>query len=326
VQKRPLLKRFQFAIKLLALVAVLAFVYLKIKGSEEDFGEIKQQLQGTLGGSGALYWAFVVLLLPLNWLLEAKKWQLAAASIEKISLSLALRGVLSGLALGFITPHAWGDYAGRIWHMKNAQRHHALAGVLMSRASQMAITLVAGMPGLFFLLQSGEWLPDLPPALLQVLVLLSALLLLTALLRVGVWVQKLATILGRYSWFAYLQPLEGFSPQLSARLLLLSALRYLVFSSQFILMLFLFKVDLPLGILAMGVGFVYLAKSVIPAFNFLSDLGVREFSALLFFSSYEVSAALIVLASLVLWLINILLPTIAGAFLIFKARILLKQG
>lgn len=325
MQKSALLKRFQFSLKLLVLLAVLAFVYVKLKAAQEDMGQIKQQLQGTLHGQGMLYWAVVVLLLPLNWLLEAKKWQLAAASVEKINLSRALRGVLSGLALGFITPHAWGDYAGRIWHMKNAQRHHALAGVLMSRASQMAITLVAGMPGLFFLLQSGEWLPDLPPALLQVLVLLSALFLLTALLSAGRWIRKLAGILGRYSWFAFLQPLEGFSPQLSARLLLLSALRYLVFSSQFILMLFLFKVDLPTGTLAMGVGFVYLAKSVIPAFNFLSDLGVREFSALLFFSSYQVSAALIVWASLALWLINILIPTLVGAMLIFKARILLNQ-
>jgi hypothetical protein len=326
VQKSTLLKRLQLLIKLLVLLAVLLFVGLKLQGSQEDFGQIHQQLEGTLQGLGMLYWAVVVLLLPLNWLLEAKKWQLAAASVEKINLSRALRGVLSGLALGFITPHAWGDYAGRIWHMKRADRHHALAGVLMSRASQMAITLVAGMPGLFFLLQSGEWLPDLPPAFLQVLVLLAALLLITALLRAGLWIQKLAAILGRYSWFAFLKPLEGFSMKLSARLLLLSACRYLVFSTQFILILFLFKVDLPLESLAMGVGFVYLAKSVIPAFNFLSDLGVREFSALLFFSSFEVSAALIVLASLVLWLINILVPTIAGAFLIFKARILLRQG
>jgi hypothetical protein len=317
--------KFQFALKLIALLLILGFVLFKLYEAKADLGDLKQTLSEAFHKENTFYWCLIFLLLPVNWMLEAFKWQLAARLVEPIAYHQALRGVLSGLALGFITPHAWGDYAGRIWHLKQEGRQYALGPVLMTRAAQMLVTLVAGLPGLFFLMQSGTSGFSLPPALVNSFAIGMSVVLLLLYLWVGRWSAASQSILGKYGWYAYVRPLQGFSAKLSGRLLVLSALRYVVFAGQFMLLLVVFEVDLPLYMLALGVGFVYLAKSVIPAFNFLSDLGVREFSALLFFSTLDVSAALIVLASLALWLINILLPTLVGGLLIFKARILLPK-
>ena len=71
-----------------------------------------------------------------------------------------------------------------------------------------------------------------------------------------------------------------------------------------------------------GITWVFLAKSVIPTFNFLSDLGIREFSAVLFFDSFSVPVEPIVLASLLIWVINILIPTLSSMPLMWKLRLL----
>lgn len=321
--KTKTLNLLQNLLKAFVLGLLIIFIWLKLYEQSSSIEEVGATLRKSFfEGDGILLLSIILLLVPANWLLEAAKWRLVSSPIEQLSLGSALRGVLTGLALGFITPHAWGDYAGRIWHMEKAERKYALASVLMARASQMAVTLLFGLPGLFYLLRVEVLGTYYPPALFTLLIVSMAVGIPCALLFANSLVQKLKSRFSSFSWFAYILPLQHISTTITFKLLGLSFIRYLCFSFQFLLMLKLFGIDLPLSTQAMGIGFVYLAKSIIPAFNFLSDLGVREFSALLFFEHTGAAAGLMVSASLAIWIFNILIPTIPGAFYIFRMKIL----
>ncbi|MES2732218.1 MAG: UPF0104 family protein, partial [Bacteroidota bacterium] len=56
-------------------------------------------------------------------------------------------------------------------------------------------------------------------------------------------------------------------------------------------------------------------------FHFLSDLGVREFSALYIFEFYHASLSAVLAATLSLWLLNILLPALSGSALVWRLKI-----
>ena len=115
--------------------------------------------------------------------------------------------------------------------------------------------------------------------------------------------------------------LSGYAKKDIYRVFALSSIRYLVFAGQFTLLLY--WLDLPLGLFEIfaGVTWILLAKSVIPAFNFLSDLGVREFSALYFFGLLGVAPAAVLTASLTIWLLNILIPTLVGSIFITQMKL-----
>jgi hypothetical protein len=74
------------------------------------------------------------------------------------------------------------------------------------------------------------------------------------------------------------------------------------------------------GLILAGISWIFLVKSTLPSFNFLSDFGIREFSGLVFFSLFAVSELEIVAASLFIWIINVMIPSIFGLTFVMKIR------
>jgi hypothetical protein len=325
-RKEKVFRFINIAIRIASLVAVALFIYVKLEKDSVSFENTLTELRSVLDGSSIWVAALIILLMLANWLAEAWKWKVVAAKIEKLSIWQALKGVLTGLSLGFVTPHSWGDYAGRIWQMEEKNREKALGGILLSRGAQLAITLIFGLPGFFYLLSnSGNIMPG-ADNLFLFLSVTFAIITPLCIIYIGSISSWLGIFLGQFKWFSFLEVLTHFSSKDSLQLLAISLLRYLIFSSQFLIVLLLFKVDLPIEILSMGIGFIFLAKSVIPAFNFLSDLGVREFSALLFFDTTGVGPLLIISASLFVWIVNILIPTIVGTSFVFSMKTIRTNG
>ena len=99
-----------------------------------------------------------------------------------------------------------------------------------------------------------------------------------------------------------------------------SLLRYLVFSLQFLFLLWWTGLQAPFFLLLAAVAVTFLLKSLVPAFNFMSDLGVREFSALIIFSVLELPDAEVIAASLLLWIMNICLPALVGVLIVVQLK------
>lgn len=258
--------------------------------------------------------------MPFNWYIEVLKWKISLKSITNISTQQAIAGILSGVSLGFITPHAVGDYFARIWSIKHSERQKAIVPILITRSAQFIPTLSIGLLALVHSkITLSKWFKIAYfDSTFYIVISLFISIVLTVYFIVKH--KSLGSIVAYY--------LHIFSEvRMSTywQIIALSFLRYFIFSIQFLCLLSIFEIQMSLLDQLYGVAFMFLLKSILPTFNFLSDLGVREFSAIIYFEAYNINTAPVILASLFLWCVNIMLPAIAGLFFVKDFKIDLKK-
>lgn len=311
-------------LKGIILLLMVYFIYMKWREGQLSFIEIG--LFGVeLYNRHALYLMLVPLgLVAANWGLEARKWQLLSSPVQPLSMRQATRAVLTGLSMGFVTPRSLGDYAGRILEADVKERERLVGAVLLNRLSQSLPTYLFGFAGVLYLwpyLLGKDQVNSL--LLFPVIIGFGFSMIFLPAKRRHWLLNQLRKLKGKLGASVYrmFRVIEEYNAWQVNSLLFYAALRYAVFSFQFVWILWLAGVSLPLTTLFAGVAVVYLIKSLVPAFNFLSDLGVRELSALWVFSAFALPESQLLLASLLLWCMNILLPSLAGAVNVVRLHI-----
>jgi hypothetical protein len=93
----------------------------------------------------------VILLVFVNWGLEARKWQLLMKGIQPMNFITAFKSVLCGVTLSLNTPNRIGEYGGRILFVNDGNRLKAVTLSIAGSISQLIITL-----------DNGAWRPTLP--------------------------------------------------------------------------------------------------------------------------------------------------------------------
>ena len=314
LKKAAVSKNLFLAVKGIVLGLMLYFIHLKISQGQLTPVTVTLFAQGLWERHPWYLLLFPGLLVFLNWGLEGKKWQLLAGPVIYLTLRQATRAVLTGLSLGFITPRSLGDYAGRLLEADSSQRSRLVGAVLLNRVSQSVCTYFFGLLGFAYLLLTTSFGHQLPWPLVYALLvagLSGSLLLLGGGRR---WLLEQGRRRFSHRYLQFVEVIGEYRKKDIYRLVMFAGLRYTVFTLQFVWILRLAGVPLPLPALFGGVAVVFVLKSVIPAFNFLSDLGVREFSALWVFAAFAVPESPVLLGSLLLWCLNILLPTLAGTY------------
>lgn len=280
---------------------------------------VRQQWQ-TVPNPGR--WAAgLVVLIPVNWGFEALKWQILLQRIEKTSFWDAYRGVLAGVSLGFALPAQLGDTAGRVLSLRSGERGAAIGASLVSGGMQFYVALVFGaVAWAHYLVQvpkrdtpTGRWL-------LVLLVGLSAAGVLFGLVRQRL-VRWLETRSGLRRYANYWNVAGLYDDYEIGLALGAATARYMIFSTQFYLALRLVGVSLPNDVSASGIGLVFLAKTITPAFNLLSDLGVREAASLWVFAPFGVPAPVLITATLTLWTANLLTPVLVGLVWVWQIKL-----
>src|SRR3982751_3837388 len=96
-----------------------------------------QQL--TLALSGEQSWKFwvILVLMLVNWGVEARKWQVLMRPLQKISWWKAYRATLTGLAFALNTPNRVGEYGGRVLYIEEGKRFRAISLTLVGSMSQV---------------------------------------------------------------------------------------------------------------------------------------------------------------------------------------------
>ena len=263
----------------------LTFIFQKMGSEKWDFS--------TLGWDRHLGILLAVgMLMVLNWYLEAEKWRLSVPG-ENLTLLAALNAVLGGLALNWLVPFTLGDAGARLANVRN--RKHTVRAMVINRMVMLSLTGCFGAVSVWFYLYGSlnDWM---------------------------VWSLALSLFL-IFLWFILVGYLKVKAPkvQIIHRILILSILRYLVFSFQFYLLLRMFNPSLEALVIFFGIGWVFLFRSVIP--SLFGNFGVREASAVVFFEPYVTHLESIIAACLCIWLINTVIPSVVGALSIFKLRV-----
>ncbi|WP_460905491.1 lysylphosphatidylglycerol synthase transmembrane domain-containing protein [Spirosoma areae] len=312
-------KKIIFWAKLVVFASLVAYIAHVLWQQPFDWAIVRSQLQTV---DHPERWAIgLLVLIPVNWGFETLKWQILLRRVEQTSFRDACRGVLAGVSLGFALPAQLGDTAGRVLSLRSDGRGAAIGASLVSGGMQFYVALVFGTVAWAHQLtvvpdrntQTGQWL-----------------LLVLSVLSVG----GIAFGLARRRWLEWLEKRPGlsrfapywnvarlYSDQEIGQALTAAALRYLVFSVQFYIAIRLVGIALPMGMAASGIGLVFLVKTMTPAFNLLSDLGVREAAALWVFTPAGISAPVVITATLTLWIANILMPVLVGLIWVWKLKL-----
>ncbi len=317
-------KKIVLRLKLTVFVGLIAYISYHLRQQPMSLPGIWHQLQ--TGITSADWLVGLVVLTPVNWGLEARKWQLLARRIEPVRFSEAYRGVLAGVSLGFVLPMLAGDAAGRVLSLQTNRRSGAVGASLVSGGLQFLAALLIGTVAWVYHLLT---IPARSNPASWALFALFSLILLASLLAAGLrhqlrnWSTKTS-----YGWIRRVQPYWQIATEYTATDLGtafgLAVLRHLTFSLQFYVALRLYGIDLTPGPMLSGVGLVFLAKTITPAFTFLSDLGVREAAALWVFAPYHLSAPLLLSATFTLWLTNVLAPVLVGLAAVWRLRLTTK--
>ena len=311
-------KKIGFWLKIVVFLGLVTYIGHVLRQQRFDWSVVGQQLRAV---DHPEWWAAGLLLLtPVNWGFEALKWQILLRRVEQTSFGDACRGVLAGLSLGFALPAQLGDTAGRVLSLRTSARTDAIGASLVSGGMQFYVALVFGAAAWAHHLTAAPARDNLAGRWLLVLLMtLSGLGVAFGLVRRRL-VGWLAARPGLRR-FARCWDVAGQYDNREIGLALgAAAVRYLVFSVQFYVALRLVGVVLPTGVALSGIGVVFLAKTVTPAFNLLSDLGVREAAALWVFAPFDTVSPVLITATLTLWIVNIFVPVLVGLIWVWRLK------
>ncbi len=324
-------KTYNILIRFAILVFTFYFLYEQLFYKHDLSSFLKNIEAVTHAKNFGILSVIVILLLPVNLLLESRKWQFLMEKLEKVSLLRAFKAVLSGISVSVFLPNRVGDYLGRVFILKKADRLQATLATILGSMAQLLTTILFGLISVVFFL--NRWInPDTSLnrwtffGILFTIFLISAILIF-AFLNFSVFSVLLKKISGRvYNKISrYTEVFSWYNSRELFYVFAISILRYLVFSMQFFLLLRIFQV--PIGYLhaMMIIGFIYLLMSIIPTIA-LSEIGVRGSVSLYVFGLFfgvvlpEALNGQIVAASSALWLLNLALPALSGLFFIFRLR------
>ena len=266
---------------------------------------------------------FAILLIPLNWYLESVKWKTLLENIEQISLKTSLYSVLTGLTTGIFSPGRLGEFAGRVLLLQPKSRKKASLLWAVGSITMTIVVCLLGIPALFVFIKSGREINLLQNSSVThyLLIVLLAVFILTLLYFFIPYIGKSFT--GRFSGYfsSFFNLLKKISIYCLMKSLYISLLRYFVFCLQFWLMLRFFGVELSPWEACIGIFTSYLFITFLPSL-FLTEAAVKSSVSLLVLSAFSGNPVAIISASMLLWILNIAIPTIFGVLLLTKNRIL----
>lgn len=275
------------------------------------------------------YFFIVIFLMFVNWGIEAIKWKVAIAKIQKVPFTTAFKAVLSGLSFSMNTPNGIGEYMGRVLYLDEGNKIKGVSVTIVSSMSQLIITLIMGVIGLLFIRESLTSNHLLSAIWYQVF--LYGSLAVTAVMILFYfkisWIVQLidrAPFFKKYSWA--IEALESFEVSILIKFLTLSLTRFLVFVLQYFLLFRLFDVDISVVQNLFAVSCVFLVMAIVPTIAIFTDLGIKNEVSLKIVGIYSANHLGISLATFGIWLINLVIPSIIGSLLILGIKSFIKRN
>ena len=274
------------------------------------------------------HWAimiFVLSMMFLNWSLEALKWQFLIKKIENVSFLRSVRAVFSGITVSTFTPNRVGEYGGRVFCLDTADRVQAVLITVIGSMGQLLTTIFFGSLGILLL---PKYLPEFSQLISQInlsfSVLVFLLLFVNALLvflflNTPFLSKVLSKIIYLNRYKKYNAVFSFYTIKELAIVLFFSAARYIVFTTQFFILLFVFGVEVNYLDAITLTMIMLLIISIIPTIA-ITEISVRGSVAISLFGLISFNTIGILSATLALWIINLLLPALIGTFFIFSLK------
>lgn len=300
-------------LNILLIVAAYGFLGYKIATYDNYAGLLEQFRR-----ADAWQWlglAGCVMLFPLNRFFEAWKWQYLVRNIEPMNLIEAQRQVYYGTIAGFVTPYKLGEYPGRALLFRQTEQNWLTATCLglIGGYAMTTVIVLSGLPaaiGWFTSDQSLWWSVAL--VLVMAFVAFAALPAVMRRLRKHQWKSEQSRML--------VNTIADLTMRDVAILTAQSLLRYAVILLQLYLTLLFCGIQLPALTTILTMTLYYMLITVTPNVP-AAEIAVRGAWAVVLFQPFgtDITAAAVI-ATMLLWAINTILPLIVGSLVKRTAR------
>ena len=275
--------------------------------------------------SQSMYWDFrflilSIMLMPVNWFLESKKWQILMSPHIVLSLNDAIKTVLSGIALGIATPARIGEYGGRLLTSDPNHKPQVISATLLGSIAQNLCNVVMGLVFSYYFLKSIFNVTYSDHITFSIAVGLQIGILIFIYYKLP----KVAKFVERFLKWKYflkisskLKSLDLYTVPLLNKIILISLLRYSIYFTQYFLILKFLGVQNDFLELSGGIASIYLIQTGIPLPAFLSILARGEL-AILVWSSLGIVELTALVATFILWFVNLIFPSLVGLMILTR--------
>ena len=309
---------FRWALHVVAVLAVLFFVYQFVGLAWRMDWPLFADAIARPGNWIPLLLVF--LLMPLNWLLEARKWQLLLGAFLVWSFPQVLKATLAGVSVSAATPNRIGEIGGRLLLAKRDEWEAVTASSLLGSLCQWSAFLLLAWPALLYTVGTLPGVSWAAPAL--------ALSALGPLVLFAVYIGGKPLILKLLRWAESrfgrsVDALRSALANVNLRLMVASSayacLRFVVYCTQLYLLLWFFGLELPFLKGMAGIMAIYLVQAGIPLPPGV-NLVTRTELGLLLWSATPEGAVAVLAAYTALFVVNVLVPALPGYWLIVRKR------
>jgi len=258
----------------------------------------------------------------VNIYLQFFKWKITCKTVLNESRnSKIFTSLFYGLSAGAITPARVGEYFGRAIAFKNKPLLQVTVATMVDKFFPLMIVVFFGsMAVIFFLYYYYEVSVYIVFSLF--IVVFTLFYLFAILIRSeNFWNSILFTKLNNSKYFSklflQLQSLSKLDKKYFTRMSVISMLFYSCFLLQYALLVSAFSHNTEIMNYLWAGNLIMFVKTVIPPIS-LGELGIREGASVFFLTTFSELPSVAFNASIFLFIINILLPSLVGLILLLK--------
>ena len=295
------------ATKILVIGGAFYFIYDQLAQNDQlDWQQFAKKFDKNKSFTGI---SLILLLSFGNRFLEILKWQNLAQFIRPITAGEASKQVLAAMTASIFTPNGIGEYGAKALYFEKSQAKTVVFLNLVCNGIQMILTIVFGFFGLLYFNAEFGIITTTTVALGFGAFLLALIIAFSV---------KKITIRG-YSLDKALKKLREIPTKMHRKNILLGIGRYLIFSHQYFLLFRAFDVEVPYLLLMATICSVYFLASSLPTFQFL-DFAVKGSVAVYFFGLLNVNEWITIFITMLMWLLNVVLPVIIGSYFVLRFK------
>lgn len=257
-----------------------------------------------------VYLLLAFLLIPVNYFFEWLKWRkVLSEQNTDFGIKTNFQAFMAGIITGVLTPNMQGNFLGRMYYYP---RKHRISIIILTLWTNLAQFLISLCLGLISILLIGDYSNLLGKSSIVVMVIILAFFFLFYYLFGALQLKK-----PTWKWWRRLQVAMKNKFAFKSWILLFGTMRYLTFAFQFFLVLIAFGAE-PVTLTYLMIFQLYFWTTIAPSL-ILGKLVVRESIAVWLMGGIILDEWSLILTSFIVWLINLLVPTLIG-FIVCKKR------
>lgn len=311
-------KYFNYTLKLTIVGLAFWFIYSKVSNQKNllEFKLLIKSIEPTV-----MYWTLsvVVVMMLLNWFFEILKWKYLVQEIQKITIWKATKSVFCGLTWAIFTPNRIGEYGGRIMLLQPQNRARGAVLMGVGLFAQLVLTSVFGALGIAWFVSTFLETPSAVKFGIWILALIYGLAFVLLYFNVQ-WIDYLVN---KVRFLKKIQPffdvLRHVSTSQLSNVLILSLIRFVIFTSQYVILMNIFLPEMSLLPMILMIFILFFVQSALPTLD-IFDFSVRSFVASNLYAYITTQDIAVMAIVSFIWFVNLILPAIIGAVFVLNVN------